>query len=86
MKENEKIEMRLCLGSSCFTRGNDKVLTTIQKYIEENSFELRTDFRGHLCEGKCNEGPNLTINGIKHGNICESSVTKVLKENFLTKE
>jgi NADH:ubiquinone oxidoreductase subunit E len=56
-------EMQICLGSSCFSRGNKEVTTYIKEYLKQHHLEDKVIFRGSRCMGNCIKGPNLTING-----------------------
>lgn len=57
------VEVTICLGSSCFARGNRKTLTEIQEYLKEHKIEEKVVFRGNHCFGMCNKGPVIKING-----------------------
>jgi NADH:ubiquinone oxidoreductase subunit E len=58
---NEKHQIIICLGSSCFARGNRESLKFIEKYIKEHKLSDKVDFRGKLCSGNCGKGPILFI-------------------------
>lgn len=60
------VKVELCMGSSCFARGNSKALENIENYIQENSLEENVELVGHLCLGNCKNGPNAKINGINY--------------------
>ncbi len=60
--ESTEAELTICLGSSCFARGNKKAVTIIQEYLKQNDLEDAVRFRGNHCFGKCNRGPVLKIN------------------------
>ena len=74
--------VRICLGSSCYTRGNEQVLQITKDYIKNHGLEDKIDFRGHLCKGKCNKGPNLSINDKEYHELSESNITTILEEAF----
>lgn len=57
------IEIIVCMGSSCFSRGNSKNLAAIQQYVKDNGVESRVRLVGSRCEGECMHGPNIRING-----------------------
>ncbi len=78
----KKCEIKLCMGSSCYSRGNDSIMEVIREFIESRHLEDRVDFRGHLCIGKCNHGPNVTINGVPYHDISESNITLLLQDAF----
>lgn len=57
----------------------------MRKYIEDNKLEQRVDFRGNLCCGECNHGPNLTINDTKYSDISASNIKLILDDALLPK-
>lgn len=60
----EKPKIVICIGSSCFSRGNTKNVEIAEKYLEENGYkdEVDVDLSGSLCQGHCAEGPIVVIN------------------------
>ena len=58
----QKIEMHICMGSSCFSRGNRDVVNYIRDYLKRNHLEDRIVFKGARCMNLCSNGPNLKIN------------------------
>ena len=75
----ENITVEICMGSSCFARGNSENLQAIEAYLTENGLEDRVELIGHLCLGMCNEGPNLRIAGKDYSGIGPDCVVDVLK-------
>ncbi len=66
--------MQICLGSSCFSRGNKEVVMYIKEYLRKNHLDDRIKFNGARCMGLCSNGPNLKINeriieGVTHSKI-----------------
>ena len=74
-------EMHICLGSSCFSRGNKEVVSFIREYLKRNHLEDKVVFRGARCMGHCSNGPNLRIN-----DIITEGVTLAKIEGILEKE
>lgn len=62
---NGLMKIELCMGSSCFSRGNAQLLEQVEAYIEAHP-ELVLDLSGHLCLGDCSQGPNIRIDGTVH--------------------
>ncbi len=58
----QKIEMQICMGSSCFSRGNRDVVNYIRDYLKKNHLEDKIVFKGARCMNLCSNGPNLRIN------------------------
>ncbi len=52
----------ICMGSSCFARGNEKNLRLIEEYLENHRLEADIKLSGSCCEGMCSQGPNIIIN------------------------
>jgi len=77
-----KTKIRICMGSSCYTRGNDKVLEIVRDFIEKHDLGDQVDFRGHLCKGQCNKGPNLSIGDREYHEVSESNIHLILNEAF----
>ena len=85
MAVNDKLRVELCMGSSCFARGNSSTLSDLEGYISENGLEDRVELEGHLCLGKCNSGPHIMIGDKEFSGISDSScvidlVRKALEE------
>jgi len=55
--------VEICMGSSCFSRGNSRNIEVVQDFLKKQSRPPAVELRGHLCEGHCQAGPNVTING-----------------------
>ncbi len=75
-------EITICLGSSCFSRGNDKNLEIIKGFLKEHNLKNTVGFKGHLCDDKCNKGPMLQINGKEYCNVNKDNIISILKNHF----
>ena len=73
------MKITVCMGSSCFARGNDQNLEFIEKYIKENGLEAEIELAGNRCEGKCATGPNIIIYGVEYTEMNEEKLEKILK-------
>jgi NADH:ubiquinone oxidoreductase subunit E len=62
------VEIVVCLGSSCFARGNSENLAIIDKHIQNHELNATVHLTGRLCQDQCKQGPNLMIGGeLFHG-------------------
>lgn len=82
--KTEKLNIRLCMGSSCYSRGNDDILKIIDKYLTEKNLKESVDFRGYLCKGQCSKGPNLSIGDKDYQEVSLSNIHLILREVFDT--
>lgn len=74
----KKVTVELCMGSSCFARGNSTVLTEIESYLSSNNLEDRVELVGHLCLNKCNDGPHITIDGVQYSGLSADCIIDIL--------
>ncbi|MDR3710224.1 MAG: (2Fe-2S) ferredoxin domain-containing protein [Capsulimonadaceae bacterium] len=59
----EPVEIVVCMGSSCFSRGNSANLAAIKKYIGEHGDTFQVRLVGSRCEERCMEGPTISVGG-----------------------
>ena len=71
-------EIKICMGSACFAKGNLDNLEYIKKYIEENNLDSEITIVGALCEEKCDEGPRIIINNKEYTNVTKEKIKEVL--------
>lgn len=86
MSSNKPYEIVICLGSSCFSRGNKQTLRKISEYIKRYQLEDKVHFHGNHCFSDCDKGPVLKINGNIHEFITPENVNGLLNEYFSTNE
>ena len=80
----QKLKIMICMGSSCFARGNEDNLRLIEDYIREHQLSDRIDLSGRCCAKQCAEGPNISIDGVLYNRISKEQLLKLLEEKFLT--
>ena len=78
----KSIEMQICLGSSCFSRGNKDVVMFIREYIRKNHLEDKVIFKGARCMGHCSNGPSLSINGVVIEGVTLSKIESILEKEL----
>jgi NADH:ubiquinone oxidoreductase subunit E len=74
-----KPRIKICMGSSCFRRGNRKNLEYIEKYLEENDCIAAVELVGSRCEELCRKGPNLQINGRMFHEVNQEMLSELLE-------
>lgn len=78
MNNEKKTEITVCMGSSCFSKGNSFVAGLVNKFVKDNQLEDKVDVRGCLCEGECKSGPNMRINGKLFSHMSPEAVADIL--------
>lgn len=71
-------DIKICMGSACFAKGNQENLEYIKEYIEENNLDSEITIVGALCENKCSEGPRIIINEKEYTNVTKEKIKEVL--------
>jgi NADH:ubiquinone oxidoreductase subunit E len=77
-----KRKIVICLGSSCFARGNQELIPVIRKYIASRQIEDKVDFKGDHCLSNCSEGPNLMIDSRLYEHITIENIETMLDEGL----
>ena len=78
----QRIEMQICLGSSCFSRGNKDVVMFIIEYLRKNHLDDKVIFKGARCMAHCSNGPNLKINGEIIEDVTIAKIESILEKEF----
>lgn len=76
----DRLDIIICMGSSCFARGNGDNLGVIEDYLEENGMEARVELAGSRCEGLCADGPMLSINDRRFHKVDREMLLDILRE------
>jgi NADH:ubiquinone oxidoreductase subunit E len=72
-------EVVICLGSSCFARGNCDHLATIRDFLDHHNLAEAVQLSGLLCQDQCKLGPNVTIGGESHHEVTRGRLIELLK-------
>lgn len=80
----EKVNITICLGSSCFARGNGNTLELIKKYLDENNLSNKVEFKGKLCACDCSHGPIVYIGNDKYEAVSEINIINIMEQYFLS--
>ena len=76
------IELVVCMGSACFSRGNLRTLELIQRHLRERGLEDAVQVTGTLCQDQCRRGPNVTIRGQCYCGLDAESVLELVEERL----
>ena len=74
-----KKEIKICMGSSCFSRGNKITLQVLQLYLKEHHLENEVILKGNHCFEDCNDGPLLKIGSKEYKQVTGDSILEILE-------
>lgn len=77
-----EVEMHICLGSSCFSRGNKEVVAYIRDYLKKNHLEDKVIFKGARCMGNCSNGPNLKVDDRIEESVAIAGIEAILEREL----
>lgn len=78
--DHDPVEIAICLGSSCFARGNSENLDILEKYAQSHGDGVSVRLTGQLCQDQCQDGPNLMIGGKFHHNVTTARLRELLQQ------
>ena len=77
-----KRRISICLGSSCFARGNNANIAVVKQFLADRGLEAEVTFTGQLCENMYNRGPIICIDDQVYEEVNLSLLHKILEEEF----
>lgn len=72
----------ICMGSSCFARGNKKNLALIENFLETHDLEASVRLEGSHCASECQSGPNIRIDGTLYQHVDTGVLLDILENHF----
>lgn len=76
------VKITICMGSSCFSRGNNQNLEAIRAWLDAHGKTAEVTLKGCRCGGACGEGPNVWINDTCHKGVLPTAVPTLLSATF----
>jgi NADH:ubiquinone oxidoreductase subunit E len=81
--KTEEVKVQICMGSSCFSKGSNKIVVALEQFIEKNEFEnIAISLIGCLCLNKCTKGPMVIINEKEYSDVNDNSIVSILLNDF----
>ena len=72
-------KIKVCMGSSCFARGNMNNLEYIENFISENNLEASVDLVGAHCANQCDKGPHIVVDDKAYDEVDEEKLKEILE-------
>lgn len=79
---NRSHKIVICMGSSCFARGNRSHLALIEAFLAERGLDAAVSVEGSHCEQQCAEGPNLRIDDARYHHLDAGTLLDILQAHF----
>lgn len=75
-------EIIICMGSSCFARGNKNIPPIVDNYLKEHKLKGKITFKGQHCTDNCHEGPVIIINNNVIKNVSAENIIAILNDQL----
>ena len=72
-----KVSVKVCVGTSCFLRGSQALLSEILRRVESEGLSEEVDVSATFCAERCNKGPTVHIENIT---ITKATADVVMEE------
>jgi NADH-quinone oxidoreductase subunit G len=59
--DDQKLEIRVCVGTSCYLRGAQDLLHHLARYIADKGWQEKVLVKATFCFEKCNKGPTVKV-------------------------
>jgi len=76
----QPVEIVICLGSSCFARGNSHNLSVIEAFLAGHNLKASVRVSGKLCQDACKQGPNLVVAGQTYHDVTPEKLGPILQQ------
>lgn len=60
-QNDQNVEIKICVGTSCFVNGSQTLLNSIIDYIDKHDLQEKVAIKASFCLEKCDQGPNIII-------------------------
>lgn len=79
-----KPKITICMGSSCFARGNERNLAFCEEFLAERGLQDEVDLEliGSLCTGNCADGPVVIVDGRTYRRVDRGVMGDILNGLF----
>jgi NADH-quinone oxidoreductase subunit G len=78
----ERVNVEVCVGTGCHTRGSEDILHGLAKYVAEEDLKDLVGIKGTFCFEKCGKGPNVRIGDKIYSGCSLQSVKEVLERTL----
>ena len=79
-----KPKITICMGSSCFARGNEKNLAACEEFLAARGLrdEVDVELGASLCTSNCAQGPIVMVDGKTYTNVDRGVMLDIMNDLF----
>lgn len=72
----------VCMGKSCYVRGNQENLVYIEEFLKQRGLDVRVDLPGKRCGESCESGPHITIGDSAYSDVTLGRLQGLLVKHY----
>lgn len=78
------VKIEICIGSACYVKGSNQVVTILQSMIKEKGWDEKVEVKGSFCMQACQAGQGLgiRINGKQLAGVGLHNVEEILEKEI----
>ncbi|ADK79511.1 [FeFe] hydrogenase, group A [Sediminispirochaeta smaragdinae] len=80
----DRIPVKVCVGTSCFLRGSQKVLSKLLHAVEEEKLDRFYEVQATFCSEQCDKGPTVHIGDRVINRADGDQIVELLREMVAT--
>lgn len=77
------VVVTVCVGSSCYVRGSDRVAEALQRLIAEHGLEGKVELSGAFCMEHCSLGVTLRVGDRVYSQVMPDEVDEFFAREVL---
>ena len=80
----DRPKITICMGSSCFARGNEKNLAACEEFLAARGLrdEVDVELGASLCTSNCAQGPIVMVDGRTYTNVDRGVMLDIMNDLF----
>jgi NADH-quinone oxidoreductase subunit G len=79
---SRKTKVSVCLGTNCYLKGSQEVLSTLLSHVQATGLENQIDVRAAFCMEECECGPNAIVDGEHIHECLAANVIEILENRI----
>ena len=80
VEEEEKVTVKVCLGTSCYSKGSYEILSDLIKLVDIEEWAKNVEIKGTFCVENCGKSPNVVVCDKIVSEATTEKVKEVLKK------
>lgn len=76
------VTVEVCIGSACYVKGSNQVVTILQDLIKEHGWDELVNIKGAFCMQVCTQGLGIRVNKKQLLGVGLHNVKEILEQEI----